>query len=78
MLDPWLSSLIGVQYVRETHFLIMLAFLAFVIHHVYSAVLYGIEHRTSGIVGSIFSGYKYSSEKELREEALRNPDDHET
>jgi Ni/Fe-hydrogenase 1 B-type cytochrome subunit len=54
----WLSSLFGILYVREIHFLIMFASLAFLIHHVYSAVLIGIEER-SGLVGGIFSGYKF-------------------
>jgi Ni/Fe-hydrogenase 1 B-type cytochrome subunit len=54
----WVSSLLNIQYVRETHFLIMFIFLAFLIHHVYSAVLIGIEER-SGLVGGIFSGYKF-------------------
>jgi Ni/Fe-hydrogenase 1 B-type cytochrome subunit len=54
----WVSSLVSVHYLREIHFLIMFAFLAFVIHHVYSAVLIGVEER-SGLVGAIFSGYKF-------------------
>lgn len=57
-LGGWLTSLFGIQYVRETHFLIMFAFLAFLIHHVYSAVLIGIEER-SGLMEGIFSGYKF-------------------
>ena len=43
---------------RETHFLLMFVFLAFLIHHVYSAVLIGIEER-SGLMAGIFSGYKF-------------------
>ncbi|MDE3154627.1 MAG: Ni/Fe-hydrogenase, b-type cytochrome subunit [Acidobacteriota bacterium] len=54
----WLPRLIDIQYLRETHFLIMFAFLAFLVHHVYSAVLIGIEER-SGLMGGIFSGYKF-------------------
>jgi Ni/Fe-hydrogenase 1 B-type cytochrome subunit len=73
----WLSLHINVQHVREAHFLIMFGFLAFVIHHVYSAVLFGVEHRTSGIVGSIFAGYKFSTEEQLQDDLLRNPDGHE-
>ena len=57
----WLPLLINVRYLREIHFLIMFAFCAFVIHHVYSAVLIGIEER-SGLVDGIFSGYKFFSE----------------
>ena len=58
ILGGWLISLFGIQYVRETHFLIMFAFLAFMIHHVYSAVLIGLEER-SGLMESIFTGYKF-------------------
>jgi Ni/Fe-hydrogenase 1 B-type cytochrome subunit len=54
----WVFSIISVAYVRETHFLIMFAILAFVIHHVYSAVLVGMEEG-AGLMDSIFSGYKY-------------------
>ncbi|MGB8473899.1 MAG: Ni/Fe-hydrogenase, b-type cytochrome subunit [Candidatus Acidiferrum sp.] len=70
----WLPALISIRYLREIHFLILFALWAFFIHHVYSAVLVGIEERTSGIVGSIFSGYKYITEAVLRDDALRNPD----
>ncbi len=54
----WIPGIINIRYLREIHFLIMFAFFAFVIHHVYSAVLIGIEER-SGLVGGIFSGYKF-------------------
>lgn len=74
----WLPSLINIHYLREMHFLIMFVFFAFVIHHVYSAVVVGIEEKSGGLVGSIFSGYKYVAEDVLRDDALRNPDDHET
>jgi Ni/Fe-hydrogenase 1 B-type cytochrome subunit len=53
----WLPWLISVQYLREIHFFVMFIFWAFFIHHIYSAWLMGIEER-SGLVGSIFSGYK--------------------
>ena len=54
----WIPGVINIRYVREIHFLIMFAFFAFVIHHVYSAVLIGMEER-SGLLGGIFSGYKF-------------------
>jgi Ni/Fe-hydrogenase 1 B-type cytochrome subunit len=54
----WVSSLVSIHYLREVHFFIMFAFMAFVIHHVYSAVLIGIEER-SGLMAGIFSGYKF-------------------
>jgi Ni/Fe-hydrogenase 1 B-type cytochrome subunit len=64
----WLPSLISIRYLREIHLLIMFAFGAFVIHHVYSAVLIGIEER-SGLVGGIFSGYKFFTESRMKEDA---------
>jgi Ni/Fe-hydrogenase 1 B-type cytochrome subunit len=73
----WLPSLISIHYLREIHFLIMFGFWAFLIHHVYSAVLVGTEEKT-GIVGSIFSGYKFITEDVLRDDALRNPGDHKS
>jgi Ni/Fe-hydrogenase 1 B-type cytochrome subunit len=54
----WIPGIVNIRYIREIHFFIMFAFFAFVIHHVYSAVLIGIEER-SGLVGGIFSGYKF-------------------
>jgi Ni/Fe-hydrogenase 1 B-type cytochrome subunit len=72
----WLPSLISIHYVREIHFLIMFAFWAFFVHHVYSAVLVGMEEK-NGIVGSIFSGYKFTTEEVLQNDVLRNPVDPE-
>ena len=54
----WLPLLITIQRLREIHFLILFIFGAFFFHHVYSAVLMSIEEH-SGLVGSIFSGYKF-------------------
>ncbi len=64
----WLAALTSVRHLREIHFLIMFAFGAFVIHHVYSAVLISIEEH-SGLVGGIFSGYKFFSESKVKEDA---------
>ena len=64
----WIPMLVSVPYLREIHFLIMLAFGAFLIHHVYSAVLIGIEER-SGLVGGMFSGYKFFDESRIKEDA---------
>jgi Ni/Fe-hydrogenase 1 B-type cytochrome subunit len=71
-LGGWLTSLFGIQYVRETHFLIMFAFLAFLIHHVYSAVLIGIEER-SGMMAGIFSGYKFFPASFVAADPTRRP-----
>jgi Ni/Fe-hydrogenase 1 B-type cytochrome subunit len=55
---------------RQIHFLVMFALLAFLIHHVYSAVLIDIEER-SGLVGGIFSGYKFFTRQEVENDADR-------
>jgi Ni/Fe-hydrogenase 1 B-type cytochrome subunit len=47
----------GIQAVRTLHNLLTFLFLAFAIHHVYSAILVDIEER-NGVLSSIFSGYK--------------------
>jgi Ni/Fe-hydrogenase 1 B-type cytochrome subunit len=62
----WLPRLIDISYLRLAHFLIMFAFFIFVIHHVYSAVLVSWEER-NGLIESIFTGYKFVPEAELRE-----------
>jgi Ni/Fe-hydrogenase 1 B-type cytochrome subunit len=53
------SSLVpgGIMSVRVVHYVITFLFIAFAIHHVYSAILVDIEERT-GVMSSIFSGYK--------------------
>jgi Ni/Fe-hydrogenase 1 B-type cytochrome subunit len=66
----WITWFAGYRTIRQVHFLIMFAFLAFVVHHVYSAVLIDIEER-SGLLGSIFSGYKYFTRRKISEDAKR-------
>jgi Ni/Fe-hydrogenase 1 B-type cytochrome subunit len=66
----WVTWFASYRTIRQVHFLIMFAFLAFVIHHVYSAVLIDIEER-SGLLGSIFSGYKYFTRRKVSEDAQR-------
>jgi Ni/Fe-hydrogenase 1 B-type cytochrome subunit len=65
-LFAWLPRLIDIQYLRLIHFCIMFVFLAFVIHHVYSAVLVSWEER-NGLIESIFTGYKFVPRDELEE-----------
>lgn len=66
----WLLWFASYRTWRQIHFLIMFALLAFVIHHVYSAVLIDIEER-SGLVGGIFSGYKFFTRREVENDAKR-------
>jgi Ni/Fe-hydrogenase 1 B-type cytochrome subunit len=63
----WIPRLIDIQYLREIHFFIMFGFWAFFIHHLYTAILVSIEEQ-DGLMDSIFSGYKFVSEHELRDD----------
>jgi Ni/Fe-hydrogenase 1 B-type cytochrome subunit len=47
----------GIQGVRLLHNILTFLFIAFAIHHVYSAILIDIEER-NGVLSSMFSGYK--------------------
>jgi Ni/Fe-hydrogenase 1 B-type cytochrome subunit len=69
----WLPRLIDIQNIRLIHFCIMFAFFAFVIHHVYSAVLVSWEER-NGLIESIFTGYKFVPADELEQEARAGKD----
>lgn len=66
----WLPGIIDIQYLRLFHFLGMFAFIAFAIHHVYSAILVSIEER-NGLLESMFSGFKFVQDYELQEEEQR-------
>jgi Ni/Fe-hydrogenase 1 B-type cytochrome subunit len=66
----WAPRLIDIQYIRMFHFLGMFALLAFAIHHVYSAVLVSIEER-NGLMDSMFTGFKFVLDYELKEQELR-------
>ena len=70
----WLPRVIDIQHIRLTHFCIMFAFFAFVIHHVYSAVLVSWEER-NGLIESIFTGYKFVPKDELAEDPARREAD---
>jgi Ni/Fe-hydrogenase 1 B-type cytochrome subunit len=62
----WIPRLIDIQWLREIHFLVMFGFWMFFIYHVYMAMLVSIEEK-NGVMESIFTGYKFLSEGELRE-----------
>lgn len=64
----WLPRLLDIQYIREIHFLLMFFFWMFFLHHIYTAVLVSIEER-SGLMDSIFSGYKFPSREELEHDS---------
>ena len=63
----WVPDVLwGVQGVRLIHHLLMWAILAFMIHHVYSALL--VDHiERNGLLGSIFTGYKFVTRHEVIE-----------
>ncbi len=63
----WAANVFGIQYIRQVHFFLMYIFIAFAIHHVYSAVVVSIEEK-NGLLESIVTGYKYIPERELRED----------
>jgi len=62
----WVARWAGIQHIRLVHYCLMFIFLAFMIHHVYSAVLVSIEER-NGLLESIVTGYKFIPEWELGE-----------
>ena len=64
----WIPQVVDIQHLRLMHFCIMFAFFAFVIHHVYSAVLVSWEER-NGLIESIFTGYKFIPKDELEEDS---------
>jgi Ni/Fe-hydrogenase 1 B-type cytochrome subunit len=66
-LTGWPLRLIDIQYVREIHFFLMFTFWMFFLHHLYSSILISWEER-AGVMESIFSGYKFVSEDDLRKE----------
>jgi Ni/Fe-hydrogenase 1 B-type cytochrome subunit len=65
----WAPRMMDIQYIRLFHFLGMFALIAFAIHHVYSAVLVSIEEG-NGLIESMFSGFKFVLDYELREQEL--------
>ncbi len=69
----WLPGVVNIQYQREIHFFIMFLLIAFTVHHIYSAWLVSNETK-SGTMGSIFSGYKYVTDRDLEEAKLMNVD----
>jgi Ni/Fe-hydrogenase 1 B-type cytochrome subunit len=62
----WVPYVLDIQWLREIHFLVMFGFWMFFIHHLYTAILVSIEEE-NGVMESIFSGYKFVPEHELRD-----------
>lgn len=53
----WTYAVLPIEQLRLLHFLLMFAFGAFMVHHVYSALLIDIEER-NGELSSMITGYK--------------------
>jgi Ni/Fe-hydrogenase 1 B-type cytochrome subunit len=73
----WIPRLIDMQWLREIHFLVMFGLWSFFVYHVYMAMLVSVEEK-NGVMESIFTGYKFLSERELDSEvasATRNGDE---
>ena len=70
----WIPRIIDIQYIRLSHYCIMFLFMAFVIHHVYSAMVVSRKLR-NGLMESIFTGRKFIP-RDLLEEHGVDPDRH--
>ncbi|MHB1023816.1 MAG: Ni/Fe-hydrogenase, b-type cytochrome subunit [Acidobacteriaceae bacterium] len=71
LLVGWIPRVVDIQYIRATHYFLMFVFIAFLIHHVYSAVVVSMEER-NGLMESIFSGWKFVP-RILLEKELKHP-----
>jgi len=66
ILVGWILRIVDVQYIRTIHYFVMFLFVAFLIHHVYSAMLVSMEQR-NGLMESIFSGWKFVPRRLIEE-----------
>jgi Ni/Fe-hydrogenase 1 B-type cytochrome subunit len=69
LLVGWIPRLIDIQYVRLSHHFIMYLLMAFVIHHVYSALVVSLKLR-NGLMESIFTGRKFVPRNLLEEHGV--------
>lgn len=59
----WILVMFGTQTVRLVHHLLMWVIIAWIVHHVYSAILVDTEEK-SGLISSMLTGYKSLQRKE--------------
>ena len=59
----WTWSVMRIQHIRLVHFLLMFSFIAFAVHHVYSARAVDLEER-NGELSSIVTGWKLDYRQE--------------
>jgi Ni/Fe-hydrogenase 1 B-type cytochrome subunit len=67
LLVGWIPRIVDIQYVRAIHYFIMFLFMAFIIHHVYSAMLVSREQK-NGLMESIFTGWKFLPRRLVEED----------
>lgn len=65
----WIPQVVNIQTLRSIHYFLMFAFWAFLVHHLYSAVLTAM-HERDGLMDSIFTGNKSVSSHLLEETRL--------
>lgn len=63
----WLAHSIDIQYLRFTHYFIMFLLIGFFVHHLYSALLNSFDLK-NGLMGSMFSGWKFMQRSVVEEE----------
>jgi Ni/Fe-hydrogenase 1 B-type cytochrome subunit len=69
MVVGWIPEMVNIQTLRSIHFFLMFAFWAFLVHHLYSAILTAM-HERDGLMDSIFTGNKSVSSHLLEETSL--------
>jgi Ni/Fe-hydrogenase b-type cytochrome subunit len=69
----WLPLLIALPYLRLIHYSLVFVFFAFAIFHVYVSILVSNEEE-SGLLDSIFSGWKFVPAGDLRDEIANIPE----
>jgi Ni/Fe-hydrogenase 1 B-type cytochrome subunit len=65
MLGGWLLSIMSLQTIRLFHHLFMYVVIAFAIIHIYMSWINDLRDK-NGLMSSIFSGYKFMTEKDLK------------
>ena len=72
----WTTSVMSEPSLRLFHFMLMFFYIAFAVHHVYSAWLYDIEERC-GELSSIITGYKADvrDRSDIQQEVVGDHDD---
>ena len=68
----WLPQLIEIGYLRLIHYFLMYVIFAFALFHLYACILVSLEEE-SGLVDSIFSGWKFVPAGTLRREVAGIP-----